>query len=315
MVGFATSSGCSRPARSRDGARECPDGPPRTRLSLATAPKYPSSWPLAHWNGLARCRRVTIAHPEGARPRRQPWSRASGLARRRHLPSAPPGLAPSPVPHDDRAAATEIIVQTDQVDDGSRIARRELGRPRRPHGPGVTRPRRPPCPSRWRPPRGGRLRHLPHHSAPSAHEDELPGADFVAATPLELSALVPLASVLPSPLPPSPVQDHLDGRPLRRHARQVLVLLRIVGRHDEAPVGGASGPRPAGGAPRIHGPISLRTRTSSKTRHPGACRGGSGAGPRLTTNRPSSQAELIRIRGGGTSRGRARPRGARAYAR
>ena len=81
MVGFATSSGCSRPARSRDGARECPDGPPRTRLSLATAPKYPSSWPLAHWNGLARCRRR-----HDSPPRRRPPEKAAVVA----------GLGPRP---------------------------------------------------------------------------------------------------------------------------------------------------------------------------------------------------------------------------
>jgi hypothetical protein len=98
MVGVATSSGCSRPARSRDGARECPDGPPRTRLSLAIASKYPSSWSLAHCHGVARCRRVTIAHAGGVRPGGRPWSRASGVVLRRHLRSAPPGRATRRVP-------------------------------------------------------------------------------------------------------------------------------------------------------------------------------------------------------------------------
>src|SRR5207302_1861937 len=115
MVGFATSSGCNRPARSRDGARECPDGPPRTRLSLATASKYPSSGPLAH----------------------------------RHASRS------APARHDS------------------------FGR------------RRPPARPAGAPPGTGAL--------------STPGGDFVAAAPLELSALVPLARVLPSPLPLSPV--------------------------------------------------------------------------------------------------------------
>src|SRR5207302_10851411 len=51
-------------------------------------------------------------------------------------------------------------------------------------------------------------------------------------------------------------------------------------------------------APRSHGPVSRRARTSSKTRHREACRGPVGAGPRLTTNRPARRPELVRIRVG-----------------